>query len=146
MRNFMEDTGYEKDIIRDAVEEDLADTFLHSHNDVNLMQSGEKLFDFLSTVTQLKDKYEFLESLETHSYNDYITDASYCDELDKQVQDYIKVIEGQMTLAITELRKIVSMRFDQVYGRNIRNDIKKFEKISDDDWKILRDYLKSKGE
>ena len=30
MRNFMEDTGYEKDIIRDAVEEDLADILADS--------------------------------------------------------------------------------------------------------------------
>ena len=146
MRNFMEDTGYEKDIIRDAVEEDLADTFLHSHNDVNLMHSGEKLFDFLSTTTQLKDKYEYLESIGTHSYSDYITDFTYCDDLEKQVQAYLKVIEGQMTLAITELRMIVSKRFDQVYGRRIIDDVLKFEKISDDDWKILKDYLKSKGE
>lgn len=147
MRNFMEDTGYEKDIIRDAVDEDLIDTFLHSHNDVNLMQSGEKLFDFLSTVTQLADKYMYAdEFLMNHSYNDYMTDASYCDELDKQVQDYLKVIEGQMTLAITELRKLISMGFKKVYGRSIYNDVRKFEKISDDDWKILKDYLKSKGE
>lgn len=147
MRNFMEDTSFETDMILDEVREDLADTFLNSHNDVNLMYSGEKLFDFLSTVTQLKDKYIYAdEFIKNHSYNDYMTDASYCDELDKQVKDYLKVIEGQMTLAITELRKLISMGFSKVYGRSIYNDVRKFEKISDDDWKILKDYLKSKGD
>lgn len=144
MEKFKQDEDYEKEVILDAIQEDLVDTFLVSHNDINLMQTGEKLFDFISTVTQLKYKYEYLNSL--HSYNDYITDAAYCDELDKQVQDYLKVIEGQMTLAITELRKRVSMRFNQMYGRSISSDMRKFEKISDEDWKVLRDYLKSKGE
>lgn len=146
MEKFRQDEDFEKEMILDEVNEDLTDTFLKSHNDINLMHSGEKLFDFLSTTTQLKDKYEYLESIGTHSYSDYITDFTYCDDLEKQVQAYLKVIEGQMTLAITELRMIVSKRFDQVYGRRIIDDVLKFEKISDDDWKILKDYLKSKGE